>query len=57
MPEIFIPTRSEIEALKDRDFATDCFGHWRRVTKVNANRCNTVIFTADGEAACHKCGY
>ena len=34
MLEIFIPTRSEIEALKEGDLAPDCFGNWRRVTKV-----------------------
>jgi hypothetical protein len=36
MPEIYIPTRSEIEALKEGDLAPDCFGNWRRVTKVYA---------------------
>jgi hypothetical protein len=36
MPEIYIPTRAEIEALKEGDLAPDCFGHWRRVTKVYA---------------------
>jgi len=37
MPEIYIPTRSEIEALTEGDLAPDCFGNWRRVTKVYAN--------------------
>jgi hypothetical protein len=36
MPEIYIPTRSEIEALKEGDLAPDCFGHWRRVTRIYA---------------------
>jgi hypothetical protein len=36
MPEIFIPTRSEIQALREDDQAPDCFGHWRRVTKIYA---------------------
>ena len=35
-PQIYIPTRSEIEALKEGDLAPDCFGKWRRVTKVYA---------------------
>ena len=34
MLEIFIPTRAEIEVLKEGDLAPDCFGNWRRVTKV-----------------------
>jgi len=33
-PQIYIPTRSEIEALKEGDLAPDCFGQWRRVTKI-----------------------
>jgi len=36
MPEIYIPTRSEIEALKEGDLTPDCFGNWRRVTKIYA---------------------
>jgi hypothetical protein len=36
MLEIFIPTRSEIEALKEGDLAPDCFGNWRQVTKIYA---------------------
>ena len=36
MPEIYIPTRSEIEALKEGDLAPDCFGNWRRVTRIYA---------------------
>jgi len=56
MPEIYIPTRSAIEALKEGDLAPDCFGNWRRVTRIYANRSNTVIFTADGKAVCHGCG-
>ena len=36
MPEIYIPTRSEIEALKEGDRAPDCFGNWRRVVKIYA---------------------
>ena len=36
MPEIYIPTRSEIEALKEGDLAPDCFGNWRRVTRIFA---------------------
>ena len=35
-PEIFIPTRAEIEALKEGCFAPDCFGKWRKVTRVYA---------------------
>ena len=35
-PQIYIPTRSETEALKEGDLAPDCFGNWRRVTKVYA---------------------
>jgi len=34
MPEIYIPTRSQIEALKEGDLAPDCFGNWRRVTRI-----------------------
>lgn len=36
MPEIYIPTRSEIYALKEGDLAPDCFGNWRPVTRVYA---------------------
>ena len=36
MPEIYIPTRSAIEVLKEGDLAPDCFGHWRRVTRIYA---------------------
>jgi hypothetical protein len=36
MPEIFIPARAEIEALKEGDLAPDCFGNWRRITKIYA---------------------
>jgi hypothetical protein len=36
MIEIYIPTRTEIEALKEGDLAPDCFGKWRLVTKVYA---------------------
>jgi hypothetical protein len=36
MIEIYIPTRSEIEALKEGDLAPDCFGQWRRVTRIYA---------------------
>jgi len=57
MPEIFIPTRSEIEALKEGDLAPDCFGNWRRVTRIYANRNNTVIFRADGKSVCHQRGH
>ncbi|MGA3118400.1 MAG: hypothetical protein ABSF90_28735 [Syntrophobacteraceae bacterium] len=57
MPEIYIPTCAEIEAPKEGELAPDCFGHWRRITKMYANRSNTVIFTADGKAVCHQCGY
>lgn len=35
-PEIYIPTRSEIEALKEGDLAPDCFGNWRLVTRIYA---------------------
>jgi hypothetical protein len=35
-PQIYIPTRSEIEALNEGDLAPDCFGHWRRVTRIYA---------------------
>jgi hypothetical protein len=34
MPEIFIPTRAEIEALKEGDKAPDCFGHLRKITRI-----------------------
>ena len=34
MPEIYIPTRAEIEALKEGDLAPDCFGNWKLVTKI-----------------------
>jgi hypothetical protein len=36
MPQIFVPTRAEIEALKEGDPAPDCFGNWRPVTKIYA---------------------
>lgn len=36
MPEIYIPTRSQIEALKEGDLAPDCFGNWRLVTRIYA---------------------
>ena len=36
MPEIYIPTRAEIEAFKEGDLAPDCFGNWRRVTRIHA---------------------
>lgn len=36
MPEIYIPTRSEIEALKEGELAPDCFGNWRQVTRIYA---------------------
>jgi hypothetical protein len=36
MIEIYIPKRSEIEALKEGDLAPDCFGCWRRITKIYA---------------------
>jgi hypothetical protein len=35
-PQIYIPTRDEIEALKEGDLAPDCFGNWRRVTRISA---------------------
>jgi hypothetical protein len=35
-PQIYIPTRVEIESLKEGDLAPDCFGHWRRVTRIYA---------------------
>jgi len=57
MPEIYIPTGSEIEALKENDLAPDYFGNWRQITKIYANRSNNVIFRADGKAVCHGCGY
>jgi hypothetical protein len=34
MSEIYIPTRAEIEALKEGDLAPDCFGNWKLVTKI-----------------------
>jgi hypothetical protein len=34
--EIYIPTRAEIEALKEGDLAPDCFGNWRRIAKIYA---------------------
>lgn len=34
--EIYIPTRAEIDALKEGDLAPDCFGHWKRVTRIFA---------------------
>ena len=57
MPEIYIPTRSEIEAIMESDLAPNCFRHWRQVTKVYADRSNTVISMAYGKAVCHRCGY
>ena len=36
MPEIYIPTRAEIEDLRENDLAPDCFGNWKRVTRVFA---------------------
>jgi len=35
-PQIYIPTRAEIQSMEVGDLAPDCFGHWRRVTKVYA---------------------
>jgi hypothetical protein len=32
--QIYIPTRSEIEAFKEGDLAPDCFGNWRRITRI-----------------------
>src|SRR5208283_461813 len=34
MPKIYIPTRDEIQSLEVGDLAPDCFGQWRRVTKI-----------------------
>jgi len=34
MPKIYIPPRAEIETLKVGGLAPDCFGNWRRVTKI-----------------------
>ncbi len=34
MPEVFIPTRAEIEALKEGDKAPDCFGHLNKITRI-----------------------
>lgn len=36
MPEIYIPTRSDIEAFKEGDLAPDCFGGRRRITSIYA---------------------
>ena len=36
MNKIYIPTRAEIEALQEGDLAPDCFGHWKRVTRIFA---------------------
>lgn len=36
MPDIYIPTRSEIETLKEGNLAPDCFGNWRRITRIYA---------------------
>jgi hypothetical protein len=33
-PQIYIPTRAEIQSLEVGDLAPDCFGQWRRVTKI-----------------------
>jgi hypothetical protein len=57
MPEIYIPTRSEIEVLMEGDLAPDCFGNWRRVSRIYGNRNNTVIFSAAGKAVCLQFGY
>ena len=57
MPEIYIPTCAEIEALKEGGSAPDCFGNWRQITRIYANRSNTVIFTADGKGVCHQWGH
>jgi len=35
-PEIYIPTRSEIEDIRENDLAPDCFGNWKRVTRIFA---------------------
>ena len=35
-PQIYIPTRAEIQSMEVGELAPDCFGHWRRVTKVYA---------------------
>ena len=36
MIEIYIPTRTEIEALKEGDLAPDCFGQLRKITRIHA---------------------
>jgi len=56
MPVTYIPTHVEIEAIMESDLAPDCFGHWRQVTKLYADRSNTVIFTAYGKAVCLQSG-
>jgi hypothetical protein len=33
-PQIYIPSRSEIEALKEGGLAPDCFGNWKQITKI-----------------------
>jgi len=36
IPQIYIPTRTDIEGLKEGGLAPDCFGNWRPVTKIFA---------------------
>ena len=33
-PQIYIPTRAEIQSLEVGDLAPDCFGQWRLVTRI-----------------------
>lgn len=36
VPQIYIPTRVDIEAIKEGRLAPDCFGAWKPVTKIFA---------------------
>ena len=35
-PQIYIPTRVDIETLKEGELAPDCFGKWMPVTRIFA---------------------
>jgi len=36
IPQIYIPTRVDIETLKEGELAPDCFGNWKPVTRIFA---------------------
>ncbi len=35
-PQIYIPTRADVEAVTEGELAPDCFGNWMPVTKIFA---------------------